>query len=113
MSRLKGIYVRSFEFDHEGEYSRDDIEFIRQQLKPPNWTRIINVKSNKGENSDIFLKKNGEKVIGLVVIAAEPKELTVVHIDGPINPQELSELSGHMGIPRITPDSAKKSREEE
>jgi len=35
----------------------------------------------------------------LVVLSAEPKELTVVNIDGPIDPEQLSELSGHMGIP--------------
>jgi hypothetical protein len=35
------------------------------------------------------------------VLSAEPKELTVVNIDGPIDPEQLSELSGHMGIPRF------------
>ena len=35
------------------------------------------------------------------MIAAEPKELTIVHIDGPINPEDLSELQGHMGIPKM------------
>ena len=27
--------------------------------------------------------------------------MTVVHIDGPIKPEELTELQGHMGIPRF------------
>jgi hypothetical protein len=31
--------------------------------------------------------------------------LTIVHIDGPINPEELSELGGHMGIPKMGKDA--------
>lgn len=109
VSKLKGVYVRSFEFDKEGQYSRSDLESIRAQLKNPAWSRIVGVKSVKGENSEVYLRKDGEKIGGLVVIAAEPKELTVVHIDGPINPEELSELSGHMGIPSMKLGPQKKS----
>jgi hypothetical protein len=100
-SKLKGVYVRSFEFDKDGQYSKGDVEAIRSQLKAPGWTRIVGVKSAKGENSEIYLKKNGDQIAGLVVINAEPKELTIVHIDGAIDPQELSELGGHLGIPKL------------
>jgi Domain of unknown function (DUF4252) len=100
-SKLKGVYVRSFEFDKDGQYSKGDVEAIRSQLKAPGWTRIVGVKSTKGENSEIYLKKNGDQIAGLVVINAEPKELTIVHIDGSIDPEELSALGGHMGIPKL------------
>jgi Domain of unknown function (DUF4252) len=113
VSKLKGVYVRSFEFDKDDQYSPSDVEAIRSQLKTPEWSRIVNVKSRKdSENSDIYIRKNGDAVSGLVVIATEPRELTVVVIDGPIDPQELSELSGHMGIPRLDKGS-KKSKEED
>lgn len=101
VSKLKGVYVRSFEFDKDGQYSKSDVEAIRSQLKAPGWTRIVGVKSTTGENSEIYLKKNGDQVAGLVLINAEPKELTIVHIDGAIDPEELSELGGHMGIPKL------------
>lgn len=107
VSKLKGIYVRSFEFDKEGQYSKADIDAIRSQLKPPQWTRIVGVKSIKGENSEVYVEKNTDQFLGLVVIAAEPKELTIVHIDGPITPEELSDLSGQMGIPEISNKSRK------
>ena len=101
VSKLKGIYVRNFEFDKDGQYSRSDVESIRAQLKSPGWTRIVGVKSIKGDNSEVYLKKNGDQIAGLVVLNAEPKELTIVHIDGAIDPEELSELGGHMGIPKL------------
>ena len=113
VSKLKGIYVRSFEFDKDGQYSMTDVEAIRTQLKGPEWSRIVNVKSSKGENSDVFLKRNGDTVAGVVVIEAEPRELTVVHIDGPIDPEQLSELGGHMGIPHFGKPGTKKPKEEE
>jgi hypothetical protein len=100
VSKLKGVYVRSFEFDKEGQYSMSDVESIRSQLKSPTWSRIVAVKG-KGENSEVYLNKQGNEIGGLVVIAAEPKELTVVHIDGPIDPEDLAQLQGHMGIPKL------------
>src|ERR1041384_7091321 len=44
---LKGIYVKSFEFDNAGDYSPADLETIRTQLRGPNWTRMVNVTSKK------------------------------------------------------------------
>src|SRR5690349_8067513 len=35
---LKGIYVKSFEFEKDGEYSDADVEFVRSQLRNPGWT---------------------------------------------------------------------------
>ncbi|MBV9759099.1 MAG: DUF4252 domain-containing protein [Acidobacteriaceae bacterium] len=102
VAKLKGVYVRSFEFDRDGEYSPSDVEGIRASVKGPGWTRIVGVKEMKGgEDSEVYLKKDGNQLAGIVVIVAEPKELTVVDIDGPIDPQELSELGGHMGIPKF------------
>jgi hypothetical protein len=98
---LKGIYVRSFEFAKEGEYSPADLDSIRTQLQSPGWSRIVGVKS-KGENTDVFLRAAAEGQIGgLVILAAEPKELTVVVINGTISPDDIGKLSGQFGIPKI------------
>ena len=102
VQKLKGVYVRSFEFEREGQYSPSDVESVREWVRGPGWTRIVGVKSLKGgDNSEVYVKKDGNQVGGVVVIDEEPKELTVVNIEGPIDPQELSELGGHMGIPKL------------
>jgi hypothetical protein len=113
VAKLKGVYVRSFEFDKEGEYSTADVEAVRSQLKSPTWSRIVGVKSVKGENAEIYLRKEGDQIGGLFVIDAEPKELTVVHLDGPIDPEELSQLGGHMGIPKFDGRKAAKPAKDE
>jgi Domain of unknown function (DUF4252) len=101
IGKLKGIYVRSFTFDKEGQYSMSDVQAMRAQLKGPNWSRIVGVRSIKGENTEVYLLKNGDQIAGIVVLDAEPKELTIVHVDGSISPEELSRLGGHMGIPEM------------
>jgi hypothetical protein len=107
IGKLKGIYVRSFEFDKEGQYSMADVQAVRSQLKGPNWSRIVGVKNMKGENTEVYILKNGDQIGGIVVLDAEPKELTIVHIDGSISPEELSRLSGHMGIPELSKEKKK------
>lgn len=41
------------------------------------------------------------KIAGLVVIAAEPREFTIVNIVGPIDLDQLSSLGGQFGIPKV------------
>jgi uncharacterized protein DUF4252 len=97
---LKGIYVKTFEFENEGEYSDSDVAAVRNQLKSPEWSRIVGFRSKKDrETAEIYLRTGGDG--GLAIIAADPKELTVVNIVGKIDLDELSELGGNMGVPKI------------
>jgi hypothetical protein len=48
-----------------------------------------------------------------VVVTAEPKELSVVQIIGPIDPAMLSELGGKMGIPKIEVDPKQKTKKDD
>ena len=99
---LKGIYVRSFEFEKPGEYQDSDVEPVRAQLHTPAWSRIVGVRSVKsGENAEVYLKTENGKIGGLAILATEPKELTIVSIEGTIDPDQLSELGGHFGIPKV------------
>lgn len=103
---LKGVYVRSYEFDREGQYDRSVLDRVRSQLGP-NWKKIVNVRSRNAENVEVFTELTGEIVTGLVVICAEPRELTIVNIVGPVDLDKLSKIEGQFGIPRM---SIKKER---
>ena len=99
---LKGIYVRSFEFAKAGEYQESDVEPLRAQLHAPTWSRIVGVRSQKsGDNAEVYVKTENGKIGGLAILATEPKELTIVSIEGTIDPDQLSELGGHFGIPKV------------
>jgi len=101
ISGLEGIYVRSYEFAREGEYDRNLVDSIKKQLGP-SWKPLVTVRSKKKENVNIYANMRGESITGLVIISAEPREFTVVNINGPIDIDRLTSLEGQFGIPEIT-----------
>ena len=105
---VKGIYVKSFTFEKEGEYSQVDLESILSQLRGGAWNKVIGVTSKKeGENVEVYLLTTGDQIGGLVVLSLEPKELTVVNIVGPINLEKLAQLEGQFGVPYFNLPPAK------
>ena len=104
---LKGIYVRSFEFDKSGQYTDADLESIRTQLRGPGWTRMVNVTSKKDGNLEVYLLFHGEMVNGLAVLHSDEKELTVVNIVGPVDLDKLAQLEGQFGVPELGIESQK------
>jgi len=104
---LKGIYVKSFEFETDGQYSAADVESIRTQLRAPGWTRIVNVTSKKDGSVEVYMLMNGEQIGGLAVLSAEEKELTVVNIVGPVDLEKLAKLEGQLGVPDLGIETTK------
>jgi len=116
VKNLKGVYVKSFEFTKTGEYSPADVEAIRSQLQKPSWSRIVTAQSKReGETTEIYIMtaSDGGAVLGMAIIDAEPRELTVVNIVGPIDIDKLSQLEGKMGIPRLSGAAKESSRKTE
>jgi hypothetical protein len=99
---LKGVYVKGVEFDKDGEYSEADVESIRRQLAAPGWDRIVGVRSKRdGDNVEVFLMINNNAVIeGIGVLIAQPKQLMVVNVVGPLDPEKINQLRGQFGIPK-------------
>ena len=110
LSGVKGVYVRNYKFAKAGEYTDADIQAIRAQLR--GWSQVVSVQKAE-ENTGIFLKTDGKKIQGVVVLAAEPKELTVVNIVGSIDLEQLRELSGHLGIPELGEAGKKAEKKKE
>jgi hypothetical protein len=113
---IKGVYVKSFEFDKENEFSEADVKTITSQLSGSNWSRMVDVRSKRdGQTVEVFTALDGtSKINGLAVLIVEPKQLTVVNIVGPIDIDKLSQLSGSFSIPKIqierTPPNTKKEQ---
>jgi hypothetical protein len=101
---LKGIYVKVLEFETEGQYTVADLEGIRSQLRNPAWNKIVNVKSKKEGSVEVYLMQNANQITGLALLAADPKEITVVNIVGPVDLEKLTQLGGQFGIPDLDLD---------
>jgi hypothetical protein len=101
LSGLKGVYVRSFEFNADGGFGATDVEQVRRQLAGPGWSRMAGVRSKKeGADVDVYLWLDGDRIGGLGILAIEPRRFTVVNIVGSIDLDHLRRLEG-LGLPRL------------
>jgi hypothetical protein len=105
LSQLRGIYVKSFEFDRDINLTTELDQVRKQLLSNSNWVRLINVDSKREhEQVEIYSWREGDSSGGLAILAAEPMEITVVNIVGTIDITKLALLEGQLGIPRINID---------
>jgi hypothetical protein len=111
---LESVMVRSFEFAGEGEYSTADVDAVRAQIRPPAWSRIVGVRSKySGGNADVYFKSGANGQLGgVVVIAADPRKLTIVSITGTLDPAQLADLGGEFGIPQLDVGGLRMERKE-
>lgn len=97
-SKMDFVIVRSYEYGAEGQYNMSDVEQFRKRLEDGGWSHVVKERSEK-ESTDVCVKlgSNGE-FSELVVISAEPKELTFVHLKGHMSAEELMKVSTHYGV---------------
>ena len=88
-ANVSRIVLRHYEFDQTGQYADSDLEAIRKQVST--WSRLVNVKDEK-ETVEIYMLNQDGKPGGFLLIAAEPKELTVVNVIGSIDLASLKEV---------------------
>jgi Domain of unknown function (DUF4252) len=109
---LKGIYIKSFEFDEASQYSKADVEAIRSQLTSPRWSKIVqSIDKRNSERDEIYLLKNGEHVAGVVILVAEARELTVVNIVGDVPIDKIAALERHFAPGEKQPARNKHKKE--
>ena len=93
LSGIKAIHIRNYEFDQTGAYSDKDLEPLRKQVSEASgWSRVVNVKE-KDENTEIFVSIQGGNITGCLVVNAEARELTVVHLVGTLTLAQAKELA--------------------
>jgi Domain of unknown function (DUF4252) len=110
LAGIKGIYVKSFEFENDNLYSAADVESIRSQLRERAWSRLVNFTSKKEGNLEVYVLLNGESIGGLTVLSTDDREFTVVNIVGPVDLEKLSKLEGQFGIPELNIEPAKTAK---
>jgi hypothetical protein len=109
---VKGIYVKSFEFETDGQFTDADLNPIRTQVHGPGWTRVVNVTSKKEGSVEVYLLTNGDQIAGLAVLSSEDRELTVVNIVGPVDLEKLAKLEGQFGVPDLGIEKTKDKKNE-
>jgi hypothetical protein len=102
ISGLDGVYVKAFEFNKDGAWNQADLDQVRNQLKAPEWSRIVGVKSaEENENVEVHVRTENGKVTGVAILATAPREFTVANIVGNVDLDSLAALGGQFGLPKM------------
>ena len=98
---LQGIYVRSYEFKSAGEFNDADVAALREQLRAPGWSRVVDVKSKGLDfgDAEVYLATAAGRVEGLALLFVEPRELTVINLVGSLDLDKLRRLGDN--LPRV------------
>lgn len=116
LAGLKSVQIRSFQFSADYAYPQAEIDQLRAQLSAPGWSPLVQVRKrgdeqgrNK-ENVDIYVALEDKKVSGLVIIACEPREFTVINIVGTLDLDQIAGLRKTFvppgkGIAPVTPQA--------
>ena len=100
---LKGIYVKSYEFKAEGAFTEADVAGVREQLRSPGWSRVIDVKSRGLDvgDAELYVAEAGGRIEGVALFVVGPKEVTVINIVGSVDLDKLKRLGETLNLPRI------------
>ncbi|HEX8147875.1 MAG TPA: DUF4252 domain-containing protein [Pyrinomonadaceae bacterium] len=101
---LRGVYVKSYEFKSSGEFAEADVAAVREQLRAPGWSRVMDVKSRGLDfgDAEVYLATAGGRVEGFALLVVQPRELTVVNIVGSLDLDKIRRLGANLKLPRVT-----------
>jgi len=112
IQNLKGVYVRDYEFDKEHSYTGAELEGLRKYFESSDWSPMVHERTKgMAEGTDVYVKLVNGEMQGLFVLDAEPKELSLVLILGPVDVDKIGQLGGAFGIPKDAMKKAEKKAE--
>lgn len=92
--KMNFMVIRTYKYDKPGMYSMDDFDSFRKKVTDGSWSCPIHTRS-KTESTDICSRTAGDHETNeMVIITAEPKELTFIHMSGKMSLNELNNM-GH------------------
>ena len=92
---LKGFFLRSYSFAEKGACKMEDLKPILDQLKAPAWSAFL--RSQEGDElTEIWMHQTNGQADGMILVAAESNEITVINAIGVTNLSDLSAL-GKLG----------------
>jgi hypothetical protein len=90
---VKKVQVHNFQFKADHVYAQSELDSLRAQLNSPQWHQMVQVRNHDThEDVDIYCALDNNLISGLVILAAEPREFTLVNIAGTIDPSQIAGL---------------------
>jgi hypothetical protein len=91
--KMKFMTIRTYEYDKPGMYKMEDVEAYRKKLEDGTWKCSVRVRE-KNESTDICSRIGPDhETREMVILTAEPKELTFIHMSGNMSLDDLSKAA--------------------
>jgi hypothetical protein len=91
--KMKFMTVRTYEYDKPGMYKMEDVEVFRKKLEDGTWKCSVRVRE-KNESTDICSRIGPDhETREMVILTAEPKELTFIHMSGNMSLDDLNKAA--------------------
>jgi hypothetical protein len=92
--KMKTMVIHTYKYDKPGMYRMEDVDAYRKKLEDGSWHCAIHVRSTTG-STDICSRTGADKETNeMVILTAEPRELTFIHMSGKMSLDELDDMTG-------------------
>jgi hypothetical protein len=103
--KMRYMVIHTYEYPKPGMYNEEDVEAYRKKLEDGTWHCAIHVKDKSGTTDICSRTAPDHEGNEMVILTAEPKELTFIHMSGNMSLEDLSRMSGR-GSRRMPPAPA-------
>jgi hypothetical protein len=101
--KMNFMVIHTYKYDKPGMYSMDDFDAFRKRLTDGSWTCPIHTRS-KTESTDICSRTLADHETNeMVILTAEPRELTFIHMSGKMSLGELNGMTRGNRLPAPMP----------
>jgi hypothetical protein len=96
--KMEFIVVHSYSYDKPGMYKMEDVEAYRKKLADGSWNCFVHTRDKSGTTDVCQRTAADNETNEMVIMTAEPTELTFVHLKGRLTVDDLRKMGGSMGM---------------
>jgi hypothetical protein len=96
-SQLKGVRINVYNTDGNPAAALEQVKQVKGLLQSKQWEPIVQVNED-GEQAQIYLRINGDRMEGLTVMAVNDEEAVFINIIGQLDPEQLGAVMNSFDI---------------
>jgi hypothetical protein len=95
--KMRFMVIHTYTYDKPGMYNMDDVDAYRKKLEDGTWSCSVHVRDKSGTTDICSRTSSDHEGTEMVILTAEPKELTFIHMSGNMSLDDLQKMGGGGG----------------
>jgi hypothetical protein len=100
-SKLNFMVIHSYRYDKPGMYNMEDFDAYANKLTDGSWNCSVHVRSKSGSTDICSRTGPDHETNEMVILDAEPREITLIHMSGKMSLNDLVRMSGEQHSVRL------------